>query len=82
MEQQLFTIIQEQQLCDKKYMIWIKRIDSKRPRVVCYWNTIDVIVEKFKWNVKGRTKKTIQTMQLNKENEENWTERREKSSRK
>ena len=42
-------------------MIWIKRIENKRPRVVCYWNMSEVKEEKLKWNMKGRSKKTSQS---------------------
>ena len=34
----------------------------------------EVKEKKLKCNVKGRTKKTSQTMQLNKQEEENWRE--------
>ena len=43
-------------------MIRIKRIKSKRPRVVCYWNTSEVKEETLKCNMKGRTKKTSHKM--------------------
>ena len=42
MEQQLFTIVMEQQSYDRIYVIWITRIGSTGPRVVCYWNTSEV----------------------------------------
>ena len=47
-------------------MIWIKRIKSKRPRVVCYWNMHKVKEEKLKCSMQGRTKKTNKTMKSNK----------------
>ena len=56
----------EQQQYDKKYMIWIKRVESKQARVVCYWNMSEVKQEKLKCTMKERTRKTSQTMQLNK----------------
>ena len=57
MEQQLVTIILEQQSYDKKYMIWIKRIESKRPRLVLL---------EYKWSEIRRVK-----MQYERENKEN-----------
>ena len=65
-EQRLFIIILKQQQYDKKYMIWMKRIESKRPRVVYYWNTSEVKEEKLKCNLKERMRKNSHTMQLNK----------------
>ena len=32
----------EQQFYDRIYVIWITRIGSRGPRVVCYWNTSEV----------------------------------------
>ena len=29
----------EQQSYDRIYVIWITRVGSTQPRVVCYWNT-------------------------------------------
>ena len=46
-------------------MIWITRIGSTQPRVVCYWNISEVKEGKLKYTMKERTKKTSQTMQLN-----------------
>ena len=37
------------------------------PRVVCYWNMSEVKEEKLKCNMKGRIKKTNQTMKSNKQ---------------
>ena len=42
MEQQLFTVVMKQQSYDRIYVIWITRIGSTGPRVVCYWNTSEV----------------------------------------
>ena len=42
----------EQQSYDKKYMIWITRIESTWPRVVCYWNMSEVKEGKLKYNMK------------------------------
>ena len=42
MEQLLFTIVMEQQLYDRIYVIWITRIGSIRPSVVFQWNTSEV----------------------------------------
>ena len=56
MEQQLFTIILEQQWYDIYYMIWITRIGSTRPRVVCYWNTSEVKEGKLKIQYGGENK--------------------------
>ena len=64
-EQQLFIIISEQQSYDRKYMIWITRIGSTQPRVVCYWNISEVKEGKLKYPMKERTQKISQTMQLN-----------------
>ena len=50
MEQQLFTIVLRQY--HKKYMIWIKRIESIQSRVVCYWNLSEVKEGKLKYNMK------------------------------
>ena len=47
-EQQLFTIVMEQQSYDRIYMIWITRIGSTWPGVVCYWNTSEVKEGKLK----------------------------------
>ena len=41
---------------------------SKRPRVVCYWNTSEVKEEKFKCNMNSRIKKLKQTTKSNKQN--------------
>ena len=48
MEEQLFTIVIEQQSYGRIYVIWIRRIGSTWPRVVCYWNTNKVKERKFK----------------------------------
>ena len=48
MEQQVFTIVVEQQSHDRIYVIWIRRIGSAGLRVVCYWNTSGVKDEKLK----------------------------------
>ena len=66
MEQQLFTVILEQQLYNKKYMSWITRIESTQSRVVCYWNTREVKEGRLKYNMKERIRKASQTMQLDK----------------
>ena len=50
--------------------MWIKRIERKRPRVVCYWNTSEVKEEKLIFNMKERTRKISQTMQLTKQKTE------------
>ena len=42
----------------------------------CYWNMSDMKEEKLKCNIKEKIRKTSQTMQLNKQNE-NYTKRRE-----
>ena len=41
-ERQLFTIALEKQKYDKKYIIWITRIESTQTRVVCYWTMGEV----------------------------------------
>ena len=51
-------------------MIWIKVIESKRPRKVCYWNTGDVKEEKLKGNMKERARKSSSNNVIN-QNEEN-----------
>ena len=48
MEPQLFTIVTEQQSYDKIYVIWIRRIGSTGPRIVCSWNTSEVKEGKLK----------------------------------
>ena len=67
MEPQLFTIVKEQQSYDRIYVIWILRIGSTGPWVVCYWNISEVKEAKLKYTMKERTRKTSQTMQLNKQ---------------
>ena len=52
MEQQLLTIILEQQSYGRIYMIGITRIGSTWPRVVCYWSTSEVKEGKLKYNMK------------------------------
>ena len=48
MEQQLFTIVIEQQSYDRIYVILITRKGSIGPIVVCYWNTSEVKDGKLK----------------------------------
>ena len=48
MEQQLFTIVMEQQSYNRIYVIWITRKGSTGPRVVCHWNTSEVKDGKLK----------------------------------
>ena len=55
----------------------MRRIKSKRPRILCYKNTGEVKEEKLKCNMKGKTKKTCQTMKSNKQNKEHYMEGRE-----
>ena len=69
MEQQLFTIVVEQQSYDRIYVIWITRIGSTGLRVVCYWNTSKVKDGKLKIHCE-RENEGIQTMQFNKPSEE------------
>ena len=47
-EQQLFTIVMEQQSYDRIYVVWITRIGSTGPQVVWYWNTSKVKGGKIK----------------------------------
>ena len=67
---QLFRIVMEQQSYDRIYVIWITRIESTRPRVVCNWNTNEVKERKFKIHYEGENKETCQTVQFNKPSEE------------
>ena len=64
MEQQLFTIVLEQQKYEK-YIIRIAKRESPQSRVVCYCNMGDVKKGKLKYSMKERIRKTSQTMQLN-----------------
>ena len=50
MEQQLLTIVLEQQQYEKKFMNWVTRIESTLLRVVCYWNMSQVKEGKLKYN--------------------------------
>ena len=63
MEQQLFTIVLEQQKYEK-YIIRIAKRESPQSRVVCYCNMGDVKKGKLKYSMKERIRKT---MQLNRE---------------
>ena len=55
-KQQLFTIVIEQQSYDKIYVIWITRIGSTGPRVVCSWNESEVKDGKLKIHYKRENK--------------------------
>ena len=82
MEQQLFIIVMEQQSYDRVYVIWITRIASTGPRIVCYWNTSGVEDRKLKIHSKERRRETKQCSLTNQAKKSKQKEEKEKNSNK
>ena len=76
MEPQLFTIVKEQQSYDRIYVIWILRIGSTGPWVVCYWN-ISEVKERIK-NTLWEREQGKPVKQCNLTSQVNKTKQREK----
>ena len=60
----------EQQSYDRIYVIWITRIRSKGPRVVCFWNTSEVKDGKLKIYYERENKGNQSNKAINKPSED------------